>query len=442
MLVISLKKLDQNAIFLLKKIKQDFFLELRLDLINFSDIKKFKKDLPEKLIFTLKKDYSPLNKLLLLNPCYIDIEYDANIEIFKKIKESKVKIISSFHDYEKTPPLDEIFLKMQNPYIDCYKIATFASSSLDSLAMLEFVAKKAKQGHSICGICMGEKGKITRILSKVVGGSFTYAKITDPTAEGQIEFDILEKRYRYSSLNESTSIYALIGGNTALSVSDIVHNKVFALGEKNSVYVKIDLLKEELPLFFEKIKALPFKGFSVTMPLKEEVGKFLEPKTDLPINTLVKKNSFWSGFNTDGTGAMSALEKKIDPEGKKIIILGAGGAAKAIALEAIGRKSKVIILNRTKEKALLLAKEIGAQSGGIEEASLHFPYDIIINATASLDPLESEFFYEGAFAFDIHTRPQITEFLKKARLKNCPVIYGFAMFVYQAKEQQKLWSGI
>jgi len=448
MLVISLKKLDKKTPGILKKIKGSFAIELRLDLIKIQDIKKFKKEIDCEIIFTLKKKFlenkrldKRLDELFLLKPDYIDLEHDAPLHFFEKIKkETSIKIISSFHDYKKTPSLEKIFLKMQNPFADIYKIASFANSSLDSLTMLQFVQKKVKEGFKICGVCMGEKGDITRILAPLVG-SFTYASINGPTAPGQLSYEILENRYRYSSLNIDSSIYALIGGDVSKSVSDIIHNKVLALSQKNGVYVKISLLKKELPLFFEKIKTLSFKGISVTMPFKEKVGRVLkEKKKPFPINTLVKKNKKWTGYNTDGIGALAALEKRILLKDKTIIILGAGGAAKAIALAVLKRKANVIILNRTRKRALFLARELNCRGGGLDDMEFYKKYDVLINATASEDPLEKKCFLPGSIAFDIHSRPQMTGFLKKALSKNCSLIYGFEMFIYQAKEQYRLWE--
>ena len=157
----------------------------------------------------------------------------------------------------------------------------------------------------------------------------------------------------------------------------------------------------------------------------------------MAINTLVIDSKIAS-FNTDGIGAIQALEKKTSLFEKKVVLFGAGGVAQAIAQEAIDKGAFITFINRTREKAIQLAKIYRCRGGGMELFPLH--YDIIIQCTPNPDCIQSKWICSHSIAMETVYQPHWTGFLKKASLKNCKLIFGRELFVNQAVQQQKLWG--
>lgn len=311
--------------------------------------------------------------------------------------------IISYHDFEKTSDLEQILseMKKRHPAARYYKIATFANSILDALAMLSF----QKNHPDVIGICMGEKGIITRILSP-----FTYAPLSeaDKNAPGQLLWSELDVIYRYRSISSRTRLYGLIGNPVSHSIGHLFHNDQFHQNQVDAIYVKLPLQPEELIPFFDAIKSLPFYGFSVTAPLKEQIA---DGKS---INTLYRTENGWQMCNTDGVAAADVLG---DVARKRVVILGAGGAAKAIASVLIQRGAHVVLLRRHEPIPL---------------------YDILINATSSKSPDFQDRFIKGKTVMDISI--QATPFLQKAQSSGCQTIDGFPMFFGQALLQSQLWK--
>jgi len=443
-------------------------IELRLDLLkDLKHVSKLKGLCKLPVIFTLRKASQggkfhgnereredKLFELLALGPDYVDLEYDMAPSFVEKVHQNypDIAIICSYHDFDKTPEnLEQVLKEMSQMRASTYKLATFANSSIDSLRMLSFILQKRKEGISFSGMCMGPHGDITRILAPVVDSLLTYTSLTSEveTAPGQVAVDTLEKVYRFSKLTRQTKIYALIGDPVEQSIGHIAHNRLFKKLKEDAVYVKILVKPTELGEFFKLMKKLPFHGFSVTMPLKEKVGQHLDvinpqAKAIGAINTLNLKEGRWEGFNTDASGALDAIEKKCKVAGKKVVILGAGGAARALAFESLDRGGKVLIVNRTGEKAKKLAMQLGCEGIALGDWSA-LPYDILMNTTpvgmntktSSLVPEEA--LLKEAVVFDAIMYPKETPLLIAAKNKGSQVVYGNEMFTRQAVKQVEIW---
>lgn len=432
-----------------------FDLMEKIDLPHISKLKAYSK-LP--VIFTLRKKSHggafegnetererKLLELLTLKPDFIDLEYDS--DFFDKI-DPDIQVISSYHNFEKTPEnLGSILKEMKKFPAAIYKIATLAHNSLDALKMLLFVKDK----KNVAGMCMGVPGAITRILAPIVGSPLTYTFFGKATAPGQLSVSELTDVYHYHLLSPLTEIYALIGDPVDKSIGHFCHNQIFRKAKKNGVYIKIVLKRVEVPEFFSLIKNLPFFGMSVTMPLKEVVAPHLaatdpEAKKIGAINTLVKKEGEWFGSNTDAKGALDALEKKEAVYNKTLLIIGAGGAAKAICKEASNRGGRVIIANRSLKKAEILASQ--GEGAAISLSAIdQCPYDIIVNTTAvGMSPkigemaVSQEFIKENIVGFDVIMHPKETLFLNTVKNKGGQIVYGYEMYALQALGQLKAWS--
>lgn len=433
-------------------------IELRLDEFeNLQNLQEFRKKIQIPVIFTLRSmqqggKYSgseferlqQIEQLALLKPDYLDLEYDIPSAFVASIKSAhpNSKIILSYHNFEKTPAdLESILSVMKEVPADFYKIAVRARSILDALRVLELLQNSPK---NVIAVAMGELGECTRVLGLVYGSILTFASVKGSleTAPGQLTADAMTQWYNCQNLHPESSVYGLIGDPITKSISHLTHNEVFRQNALQAVYVKMKVQPQEIKGFLLSARKLHMRGISVTMPLKEVVMThldFIDPEAKRigAVNTLVFKDNKIAGYNTDGIGALNAIEEHIKVAGKKLIILGAGGAAKAIAHEAVKRKADVILLNRHAEKAQMIAAHLGCRWGSLSDIEMEGDYDILINATSSAMPIPAEKILRDSYVMDIDIRS--TSFLLTAKEKGCRVIYGHEMFMHQALGQFLLW---
>lgn len=349
------------------------------------------------------------------NPRFIDVDWKEPIV-------PGAPLILSYHNFEETPAdLKAVLSLMQMRQAAFYKIATMAHSTLDALRMLTFV-----QSHpNVIGVCMGSLGQITRILAPVFGTPIMYASTDNiPNPLGQLPLQTLLDTYHFRTLNPKTSIFGLIGDPVDASIGHIFHNATL----KNAVYVKMAVKPSELGLFLNYAKNLNFRGLSVTMPLKEAVIPYLDvidPEAEKmgAVNTLLFQDGKILGFNTDGRAALATLGEVI---GKKIVIIGAGGAAKAIGYTLQAAKADVTIANRTPKEGTVPLDEISKD------------YDILINTTPNPMPIDSATIIPGSTVMDICINE--TTLLQESLVKGCVCISGYPLYLHQATEQQRIWG--
>lgn len=424
-------------------------IEFRFDLftdLHLMQLKSLLKNLPIPTLFTLRRQdqgggFTQSEKIRLqliedlcqLQPDFFDLEHDISPSFRKKLffNYPKIRFIASYHNFQKFPDLNPLLSSLFTPYAHFYKIAVHCSSSIEALQLLNL----SKNYANLVVIGLGEKAQFTRLIAPILGMPFSYAAFFLQTAPGQLTPKELQL-YRFSILNSSTDLYALLGSPIDASLSHIVHNAAFAAQKKNALYCKIPCDKKELPECLNLIQQLPFKGLSITMPLKEKMAS-LTYSSQKAVNTLVIDQKITS-FNTDGIGAIQALEKKTSLFKKEIFLIGAGGVAQGIAEIAIEKGASITFINRTREKAIQLAKTRKCRGGGIEL----FPcnYDILINCTPNPEFIQSNWICPNSIAMDTVYQPHWTEFLKKASFKNCKLIFGKELFINQAVQQQKLWG--
>jgi 3-dehydroquinate dehydratase / shikimate dehydrogenase len=413
-------------------------LEFRVDLFDFDNIEDLMKQTSLPVILTLrparhgggyqgpeKERLSLIKKLSLLNPAYIDVEHDV-----EEVPEG-VRIIRSYHNFQKTPQTLPLDLKG-----DVVKIAPTAHSTPDALRVLAAARSRA----DVIGLCMGERGSFARVLSPLANNLWTYACLDEtlPAAPGQITADELLETYNFASLSSEAEIYGLIGNPVSESPGHRLHNRLLRESGLNAVYVKMVVEPHELPEFIALAKQLNFRGLSVTMPLKEAVIPCLdeicpEAKRIGAVNTLVFDEGRVKGFNTDSLGALNAIENKTSVSGKKMLIIGAGGAAAAVAFEAKKRGADVFIYNRTFEKGRKLADRLGCHP----VSDIHGGFDIYANCTPADEPIDTNCISSSALVMNINHRK--TKFLLDSRERGCSIIEGSQMFALQAEEQFRIW---
>lgn len=426
-------------------------LELRLDLFHQIDVQQLKAILNQFnrcFIFTVKQSHIDLEQLAALNPAYMDLEYTIEQNTLKRLKTKfpSIKFIISFHDYHQTPQnLDEIYRMVVNKGGDYSKLAVTANNTVDALRLAHW--RKGKN-EALIAISMGIPGQCSRILSPTLKNSLTYASLNDSVAvvPGQLSAQFLKEKYHYDAINEKTALFGLLGDPVNLSVSDVCHNYIFNLMNLNALYLKMQVKIPELAETLSLVKELGFKGLSITMPLKEAVLSYIdhvdtEAAKIGAVNTLLFKKGKIYGYNTDGIGALNAIEKTGPVRDKRLVLLGAGGAARAIAFEACKRGAKVTIVNRTLEKANKIATQLGCEAKHLDQmpSLAREGYDILVNSTPLEMPVDPNSIIPHSIVMDIKTRPPLTSFLSVAKEKKCSLVFGYQMFAEQAMGQYRHW---
>ncbi len=251
-------------------------------------------------------------------------------------------------------------------------------------------------------------------------------------------------------IDARTELYGIIGNPVRHSLSPLIHNTAFKRMGLNALYLAFEV--EDLEEAIHGIRALGIRGVSVTIPFKTEVVPFLDEVEEAAgkikaVNTILNRGGRMIGYNTDWHGAIEALEEKIDLRGKKVLLLGAGGAARAIGFGLRERGSLVIISNRSGDKAHHLAEELGFVSWPWSLRGDLQP-EVIINATSigmypydTEGPLPKEVLKEGMTVMDIVYWPLRTKLLREAEEKGCLTINGLEMLTRQGAGQLQIWTG-
>lgn len=444
-------------------------VELRLDYINGQiNLKRLLGDRPGPVIVTIRRPPdggkyagSEEERRVLLRTAiadgveYVDLEDDTADAIRRY---GKTKRIVSHHDFRKTPEdLEEIHSRLAKLDPDVIKIATLANHPRDNLRMLRLV-KESKV--PTIGICMGDIGTPSRLLCGRAGAPFSYATFHHERslAPGQLSFQQMREIYDYDRVTAETEVYGVIGDPIAQSMSPLVHNAAFRALGHDKVYIPFRIPREDLNSFLDDAPELGIKGLSVTIPHKESVLKRVA-KVDGAVrgvaaaNTLVFEGEQIAGYNTDYRAAMdgliAALEadgKSADMAGKVALVLGAGGAAKAIAFGLQRRGAEVVIASRTRERAEKLAEALGSKS--VDWGTRHnFWVDFLINCTpvgmhphVDETPYDKHYLKPSMLVFDTVYNPESTLLVKDARLRSCTVVTGVEMFIRQAALQFKLFT--
>ena len=309
------------------------------------------------------------------------------------------------------------------------------------------------EDHSnIIGICMGDAGIISRVLGVRAGCAFTFAAATvgEETGPGQIAARTLIETYRIDQVDAATKVYGVAGNPIRSSLSPIMMNTAFRRETVNAVYLALQANK--LSDLLKLVHEIPIQGLSVTMPLKQEIMAHLE-KTD-PLsakigacNTVLRaQDGKLYGFNTDVAGITGPLEKRMSLRGAKVLVLGAGGAARAAVFGLRDKGAEVFILNRTPETAQKLARQSGSKTIK-KDAVAKTTFDVIINATPiGMAGIKAPQMLEAKdlntkLVFDLVYNPLETPLLRMARQKGIPIITGIEMFVQQGARQFEIFTG-
>ena len=443
-------------------------LELRLDLIESSNLNILLSSSTLPVIVTNRSKHDggqfkgsdeirvqSLRDALKAGADYVDIEVSTPREYLQPFLEESdpAKIILSYHDFSHTPedfnPLYETMCEMPGEIV---KIVTYARDLSDNLKMFELLKRAKSEKQKLIGLCMGDLGEISRILSPLFGGYLTFGSLEtgQESAPGQIPAKTLKDIYRVNAERSDFKIYGVIGNPVSKSLGYLVHNRAFQ--EKGSPDIYISFLVDNVEKFFNSFKDF-FNGLSVTMPAKEQImpllGRVDETAKKIgAVNTVVKEGTDWVGYNTDCSGAISALEACTSLQDKNVLILGSGGTAKAIGYGVKEKGGKLTVTyNKNKERGESLAKELDCELVHARDAGTR-AIDVLINCSPvgmSPNVTESPFlardFKEGMVVFDSVYNPLETRLLREAKAAGCTVIPGYELFINQAARQFELWTG-
>lgn len=399
------------------------------------------------------------------NFSYVDFEEDFHIPSLEDATLAfETKVIRSFHDMHN--PVTDVISRLKQMTTSGFEIPkiAFMPHSLDDVTNLFREVSKLRDNNHIL-LAMGPMGVSTRILGYKLKNFLTYTSAPESIGNtsnlAHLDAIKLNEMYRIKSINDATKIYGITGWPLSGTSSPELHNAGYNRHDMNSVYIPFPAESFEQAMSFAETVGV--QGFSITVPHKEAVlerANFISPEVlDIGAsNTMVLNDGKWSCYNTDAEGFLrSLLEftelKKL--KHKKVAIIGAGGAAKAIAYAVYKAEAKACIFNRTLGKAKALAEKYGFEYGPLSAESnklLKKYSDIIIqttskgmhcteSSTAENDPL---FFYEfsgNEVLFDIVYMPEVTPVMARAKAAGCHVCNGYYMLRYQGYKQFDLFTG-
>jgi len=260
-------------------------------------------------------------------------------------------------------------------------------------------------------------------------------------------------------IDSKTKLYGIFGNPVRHSLSPLMHNRAFDLAGINAAYVAFEPRSIEEAV--SSMKAIGIAGASVTIPFKIDVLPFLDSIDPLAekigsVNTLLNDNGRIKGFNTDGHGAVTALKKQGSPiKNEKVLIIGNGGSARAIAYTLLHGEAHVTIAGRDLNRITSLADDLLKFNSNVETSVLAqldqravSQFDIIINTTPigmhpheEAVPLDTSLLKSGSTVFDIVYSPHDTRFLTEASCRKCNTVYGIDMLLYQGVRQFEIWTG-
>lgn len=396
-----------------------------------------------------------LHEVCSLGAGYVDLELYLGASEVDRFHSAfpGIRVIVSRHLRRPPSPLvcQRVFEKLQSTGADIIKLAYPARDSSDVKPAWDFLEKAHRSKQKAIAVAMGDAGQSSRVTYKIFGGWGTYASPDGSTtsAAGQLSAQTLRVVYRAERLNRRTRIFGVIGDPLVQSKGPMIHNPLFHKAGKNAVYCKFPV--KDLKKFMKTV-APQLSGFSVTIPHKESIMNHLDSidRTSASIgavNTVYRVKGHLRGTNTDAAGALDAIEDVLSVKGKQILVIGAGGAAKAIAYEAKNRGAVVTISNRTMSQAKTLASELQVDDIPMERVG-SMEYDILANATSAgmvpdtgVSVLPSGL-VRSPVVFDVVYNPPLTKFLRDARRRGAKTIPGTAMYIYQAAKQSELYTGV
>lgn len=372
---------------------------------------------------------------------FIDIEWDATIDDLLRARAGR-GIVVSRHEFGRTLPdparaLDDLRARGA----EVAKLAVKTERPSDLLPLLD----AARHDDSSIVIGMGGAGLPTRILAGRFGSRWTYAG--DAVAPGQISARRLLHEFRFRRIRPDAAVYAIVGHPVAESLSPAMHNAGFAALGLNAAYVPLEV--RDLGGFRALASAIGLRGASVTIPFKRDVLPLIDEFTPdaanaSAVNTIAVRDGHWVGMNTDAEGFLEPLRRRCpDLRGVRAVILGAGGAARGVAVALHRRGARVAVAARRADAAATIAAAIGCDAA--EWPPRAGSWDFLVNATPvgsrAVPGMPFEGPFDGRLVYDLVYDPVPTELMRAAEAQGCAVLGGLEMLIAQAERQFEIWTG-
>jgi len=466
-LVLTGKTIEENLEQYLRNRQYISLVELRLDLLD-ADSQQRAFSFPDlvevPVILTCRRksdggacDISERQRMTLMEQvvkggfAYVDLEDDVKKTTFEhNLVERGVRIIRSFHDFNGVPA--DIYLKISKIAAkhEIPKIAVAINSMLDLLTLFRMEQELASIPEKII-VGMGDMGVPSRILYKRIGSLITYCS-ENSIAPGQITPKTMKELYRADTIDANTHIYGVIGNPVLHSASPQIQNPGFQAIHFNAVYVPFQV--DSVRSFFILAETLKISGFSVTVPHKQSVLPYLgkttrEVRQIGSCNTVVRAKNLWMGTNTDYYGFIEPLIHEIDTRIiQTALVVGAGGASRAVVWALRNHGCKVTIINRDIERARKLALETMSSFDALDHANRYEGVDLVVQTTSvgmvpdsEGDPIPDFHFSGKEIAYDLVYKPHLTRFLSRAQAAGCRLQFGIDMLVRQGKLQFESFTG-
>ncbi|KAK9808396.1 hypothetical protein WJX73_000083 [Symbiochloris irregularis] len=424
-----------------------------------------------------------LHRAAALGADFVDVELKAAAAYFEGDEapsSQNCKLILSHHNFQSTPSdeeLDGVVHQMFEAGADIAKVAAMAEDITDALRMLDL---NRRSPAPCISLAMGDKGIISRLLAPKYGGFLTFGTLSTGkgSAPGQPPMQQMCSLYSLSTQTAATKVYGIVGNPVGHSRSPLLHNNGFQHVGLDAIYVP--LLVDDLPRMLSHPLAQAFSGLSVTIPHKEAAAKVADEVDPTAakigaVNTLIRDQSDkLHAYNTDWSAAISAIEaglakkqngqaESLQPvakeeaqghsplQGRRVVMLGAGGAARALVLGALTAGAEVVVVNRNRARAEALVESAGGACSVADMQDLvsgKLQGDVLVQTTSvgmhpNVDdtPVPDKEVLRGfELVFDAIYTPLYTRLLQDAEEVGCKVVSGVEMFVGQALQQFILFT--
>lgn len=386
-----------------------------------------------------------LAEALALGAEFVDLEWKGSCADLMEQTGGR-RIVLSHHNFEGVPAdVRELAHAMLASGAEVVKLAVMASRLSDNVTLRD-IGKNTRVPVSL--IAMGEAGLPSRVLANWMGSCWTYAG--QGVAPGQLSDRVMHEQYRFRRIGGRTAVYGIMGKPVSHSVSPLMHNAAFSAAHTDAVY--LPLAAADFEDFRTFASAVGLAGASVTAPFKVDAFEAADEcdavsRRIQSVNTLRRDGDRWLGTNTDVTGFLTPLEAATQLRGLRATILGAGGAARSVAVALASAGVRVSIAARRPEQARAVATLTGAEvSAWPPDPSA---WDLLINATplgtspnVEASPLPDDYaFTSSGVVYDLVYNPPETRLLAQARRAGCRTLGGLDMLVAQAQAQFEWWTG-
>ena len=382
---------------------------------------------------------------------FIDLEHDSPL-LDKRASDLKgAKIICSYHDLKGTPPpntMVDILVRCAAKG-DVPKAAFMVGSMSALLDLIDAARLFSFTGKDFSLMGMGELGELTRICASELGVGFTYASLErgKEAAPGQVDLQTMKR------LAGERIVTGIVGHPLSHSLSPAMHNAAFATLGLPGRYVVLPTMDHELETLLQVAVELDMRGFNVTIPHKVSILPLLD-RLDASaervgaVNTVLIEDGQFIGYNTDVYGATMALRSAgVEGKGTTALVIGAGGASRALVCALSDLGARTFICNRTKEKAESLARSF-KNVRSIEMADAQKEnFDVVVNCTPlgmkgfpDELPIGPEVLRSGQVVMDTIYNPSKTRFLAEAERKGAVIINGEAMLVNQGLKAFEIFT--